>query len=342
MYTQNSSMKRLHTFLILILACPVLVVAQASELLIKNGSKGNYLEHKVMPKEGLFPLGRIYNVHPRHIANYNGLDFNKGLAIGQIIRIPLTDTNFNQKTNQGVPVYYKAGEKEGLMRISNINNKVTLENLRDWNNLASDNVDFGKKLIVGYIVSKEMKLVSPPLAVSEEKKETAKENNAPPVITEQKKDEVKELPKETKEEVKISDEKKEEPKTPIEIREPEKKSEIIPVRKTEASEEGFFRWHFQQQAKQQPASKNQTVTSGIFKTTSGWEDGKYYLLMDGIQPGTIVKITNPTNNKSVYAKVLGKMEGINLNKGLDIRISNAAASNLGVTEMDKFIVKMNY
>jgi hypothetical protein len=66
------------------------------------------------------------------------------------------------------------------------------------------------------------------------------------------------------------------------------------------------------------------------------------LLIDGIVPGTIVKVVNPTNNKSVYAKVLGQMEGINMNKGLDIRISNAAASNLGITETDKFIVKVNY
>ena len=48
----------------------------SQELLIKSGSKGSYLEHKVVAKEGLFPLGRKYNVHPRHIANFNGIDFN--------------------------------------------------------------------------------------------------------------------------------------------------------------------------------------------------------------------------------------------------------------------------
>jgi LysM repeat protein len=330
-------MKRFYFLPVFILTLPILAAAQTSELWVKNGDRGLYIEHKVIPKEGLFPLGRLYNIHPRHIANYNGLDFNKGLVIGQLIKIPLTDTNFNQRSNQGVPVYYRAGEKEGLTRISNVNNKVPLENLRSWNKLASDNVNFGTKLIVGYLVSKEMKTVALPVVI-EEKKAPVKEDK--PAISEEKKEEIKTPVTEIKEEIKVADEKKVDVK-PDETRQPEKKQEIIPATKMDAGE-GFFKWHFQQQAKQQPVSKDQAVTSGIFKTTSGWNDGKYYLLIDNVQPGTIVKITNPVNNKSIYAKVLGRMEGINLNKGLDIRISNAAASNLDVTETDKFIVKVNY
>ena len=96
--------------------CITIVLHQLSlsqDLVIKSGSKGLYLEHKVAAKEGLFPIGRMYNVHPRHIANFNGIDFNKGLAIGQKINIPLTDTNFKQDVNKGVPVYYIT-EKESL------------------------------------------------------------------------------------------------------------------------------------------------------------------------------------------------------------------------------------
>src|SRR5678810_1498980 len=105
----------------------------SQELVLKSGSKGMYLEHKVAAKEGLFPLGRMYNVHPRHIANFNGIDFNKGLAIGQKINIPLSDTNFKQTVNKGVPVYYKATEKESLANIS-VKSKAPVNNLRGWNN----------------------------------------------------------------------------------------------------------------------------------------------------------------------------------------------------------------
>jgi hypothetical protein len=105
---------------------------------------------------------------------------------------------------------------------------------------------------------------------------------------------------------------------------------------------GYFKNNFFQQVKTVPVTKDQTVTSSIFKTQSGWQDGKYYLLINGVEPGTIVKITNPSNSKTVYAKVLYAMDKIRENQGVDIRISDAAASSLAVSETDKFILKVNY
>jgi hypothetical protein len=73
---------------------------------------------------------------------------------------------------------------------------------------------------------------------------------------------------------------------------------------------GYFKNNFNQQLKTSPLTKEQTLTSSIFKTQSGWQDGKYYLLINGVEPGTIVKITNPSNSKTVYAKVLYSMDKI--------------------------------
>ena len=84
------------------------------------------------------------------------------------------------------------------------------------------------------------------------------------------------------------------------------------------------------------------VTAGIFKTASGWQDAKYYALIDGVEPGTIIRIVNPNNNKAVYAKVLDKMTGIRQNQGFNVRISNAAATALDISETDKFFVRVNY
>nr|WP_262919905.1 SH3 domain-containing protein [Niabella hibiscisoli] len=85
-----------------------------------------------------------------------------------------------------------------------------------------------------------------------------------------------------------------------------------------------------------------TLASGIFKTDRGWNDGKYYLLMDNAAPGSLVKLTNPANNKVVYAKVLGKMKGIQYSEGFDIRISEAAAQKLQLGSSDKFNVMVTY
>ena len=92
--------------MILVLICSsFLMQAQKADLYVKAGEKTLFLEHKVAPKESFFSIGRLYNVHPRHIASFNKADINKGLQIDQRIRIPLTDTNFTQKGNSGTPVY---------------------------------------------------------------------------------------------------------------------------------------------------------------------------------------------------------------------------------------------
>jgi hypothetical protein len=69
--------------------------------------------------------------------------------------------------------------------------------------------------------------------------------------------------------------------------------------------------------------------AGVFKSTSGWDDGKYYCLHNAASQGTIVKITNKANGKFVYAKVLDVMPDLRQNNALQIRISNAAADILG-------------
>src|SRR6185295_14967707 len=176
----------------------------SQDLLVKSGSKGLYLEHKVAAKEGLFPIGRMYNVHPRHIANFNGIDFNKGLAIGQKINIPLTDTNFKQDVNKGVPVYYVT-EKESLANIS-AKSKAQIGDLRGWNYLTTDNVSAGTKLIIGFLITNEMQgkvvTITPKAVVVEESVSNVKKAEEQKKQTEPA---VKETPPEVKEEPKKTD-----------------------------------------------------------------------------------------------------------------------------------------
>ena len=332
-------MKKLLTLVLSLFIC-VFIFSQ--DLVVKSGSKGLYLEHKVAPKEGLFPIGRLYNVHPRHIANFNGIDFNKGLSIGQLINVPLTDTNFKQNVNKGVPIYYVT-EKESLANIS-VKSKAQIGNLRGWNNLANDNVPAGTKLVVGFLITNELQdkvvTITPKApvvdaSVSNVKKTDDQQKQTEPVANKEA-DVKKEEPKKAEPEEKKID--------PPVVKEEPKKTETI-VKQPETIKDdgtGYFKANFFQQVKTSPQTKDQTVTSSIFKTTSGWQDGKYYLLINGVEPGTIVKLTNPSNSKTVFAKVLYSMDKIRVNQGVDIRISDAAASTLAVSETDKFILKVNY
>ena len=339
LYSNLVDMKNIVLYVCAFLFSSLIATAQKKDLLVKSNDTGLYLDHKVAPKESLFALGRLYNVSPKYLAAFNKIDINKGLLIDQKLRIPLTDTNFTQQGNSGTPVYYKVEDNEGLMTVSNKNKQVLLTNLRQWNNLSSDELKKDNKLIIGFLKTNAMASVTivmdpakaEPIKPEPVKTEPVKTPVEPLKEEKTKKEEEKEAEAELKAEEK--EEKKEKKDPPPVIKE---------TRKPAIDGQGYFQTHFEQQVRISPVSKNETVTSGIFKTTSGWQDAKYYLLIDKVAPGTIVKIVNPTNNKIVFAKVLGEMSGIRQNEGLNIRISNAAASALDVTEQDKFIVKVNY
>jgi hypothetical protein len=82
--------------------------------------------------------------------------------------------------------------------------------------------------------------------------------------------------------------------------------------------------------------------AGVFKSTSGWQDGKYYALMNNATVGTIVRITDPATGKMVYAKILGQLPEMKESAGLTIRISNAAAAELNQSADGRFNVQINY
>lgn len=98
---------------------------------------------------------------------------------------------------------------------------------------------------------------------------------------------------------------------------------------------GYFKTQYDENG------KNRTGFSGIFKSTSGWNDGKYYALMNNVTIGTIVKVNYPSTNKHIYAKVLGELPDMKESAGLSLRISDAAAKELGAVN-NKFNVEVKY
>jgi LysM repeat protein len=289
------------------------------KLLVAEGTGPDlYIVHTVAPKENYYSVGRMYNISPRDLAPYNKLTFETGLSLGQTIKIPLVANNFTQGTAAEenevlVPVYHITKPKEGLYRVSVTYNKVPVDVLKKWNKLQGDAVGTGTKLIVGFLkVHKDQS----PLASQAVKVDL---NDV----------------------VRKTDQTKQTVKTQEKISEPEPK-----VKKPVSDEPvetntrttgsinfngGKFKSLYNDQIRDR-ALENQFGTAAIFKTTSGWQDGKYYCFHNTAEPGTIIKITNNANGKSVYAKVLDAIPDIKQNAGLLLRISNSAADELGVTD----------
>lgn len=323
-------------YLLTIVFCFVYLCSfsQTDESIVKSGSKGLYIEHKVAAKENFYSLGRAYSIHPKHLAAFNALDMSKGLSVGQAINIPLTDSNFNRNESGGTPLYYKSALKQTVGTISAIS-KTPADNIRKWNSLTND-IAPNSSVIIGYLITSG----EVPAAVA-----SVSETPGPA--------ETKTVAESKKETIPVAKPKQDEPKGVVAVRKDPVKEESKIVIKEETFKinpeppaittgDGYFKANFTQQVKAFPLTKDETVTSGIFKTTNGLKDGKYYALLDGVEPGTIIKVINPANSKAVYAKVLGQMSGIRQNEGLNLRISNTAASMLEINETDKFIVKVNY
>lgn len=275
--------------------------------------------HTVGPKETIYSIGRTYNVHPRELAEYNKLDIGSGLTIGQIIKIPINkklaplDNAIKEKKSNLVknPIFHTVEKKENLFQIKMKYNKVSIDSLKKWNNLTSDAVNEGMQLIVGYSYIE-----------SDQVSRTITSETSSPVLSTNQSDVEKKG--EARAEKKSSDKKKKESSANSSI------SETAEIERPD--ENGYFRTSFEKQMK----NKQTTEEKGrirIFKSTSGWNDGKYYCLHNHASAGTIVKIFNQTNNRFIYAKVLDVIPDIEMNREMVLLLSNAGADKLGVSDI---------
>ncbi|MEO6404969.1 MAG: LysM peptidoglycan-binding domain-containing protein [Ferruginibacter sp.] len=316
-------------FLFLFLVIPSFGFAQ--QLMIEGAAPNQFLVHATAAKESFYSIGRLYNISPKEIAPYNKLILENGLTIGQVIKIPLTAANFVQSFSSAtdealVPVYYTVKKKETLFHIGSIN-KVSVADIKTFNKLKTDAAIPGAKLIVGYLKVKKDLSAYASKAVknvpAEKPMEIVEHALDKPKIDEP----LKTVTAPVTQTVPANN-------PPVKAVE----QTVSAVTKSGNASEGFFKGLYTSQAAQK-STHDEKGMGGVFKSTSGWEDGKYYCLQNKATAGTIIKIT--ANNMTVYAKVLDAMPDMKQNEGMLIRISSAAAASLGVTD-GKFECSLNY
>lgn len=347
-YQQNSvSLQRnsliMKKILFLFFLSPLFTKAQDKPLVAEGISPSLYVTHKVAPKENYYSIGRVYNISPKDIAPFNNLVLESGLSLGQLVKIPLNSTNFFQSGDAAsdetfVPVYYTVKGREGLYRVAVNHNNLPLETLKQWNNVKGDAVKNGTKLIVGYLkVKTELSGLSKngigtyinakavAAAKPEETKAAAPDKKAATTA------EIKTVNED------VVTAKKEPAKAVKETPAAESKKAV----KVKSNTGESFKSIYETQIKNAETAVEEG-TAGVFKSTSGWTDKKYYCLHNSAVPGTILKITNPVNRKFVFAKVLDLMPDIKQNEGLLLLVSNAAAAELGAAEGISFNCLINY
>lgn len=312
-------------YCLLILICVAGLYASAQQKLMIKG-KGNalYIEHKVGEKESLSSVGRLYGITASQLARFNGKSPSALLGKNSSIKVPLKIQDI-QTVNTGAPVYHTVGKGDNLFKIAQVYNKVPLTQLKKWNKISVNAVKNGQEIIVGFLKLNMEQAVVPKTitteVVAEKSNETVTANtdksvsvvNDPVVKTENKPDATKSST--------------------------ESQKETIAVLTPESDDEGFFASLYLKHDITL-VQKSLSGTAATFKTISGWTDRKYYVLVNGITPGTIVRITT-SNDKSICARVLGPLPETKGAENLVLRLSNAAASVLDMKDL-QFTVTLTY
>ncbi len=313
---RNEIMSKFYFILLLVSFFTISVMAQ-DKIIVHGQSPKLYIWHTVVSKENLYSISSAYYVSTAVVAKQNKLKEKSILKPGKKIKIPLNKNNFTQsiKINNSnyIPLYYVVNKKESLSMIAKKNGKLNIDLLKKWNRLNNNKIKPSQKIIIGFLIRK-----SEQSAIIESDK-TNQDFNI-------KSDNGYDIQEKPKSDIQIVTSKFD---TAV-VNELMNNSE-----NAEASEdEGFFVDSFPV-ANKYNQQHTRTGRVATFKSTSGWTDKKYFVLMNDLPIGTIVRITNLDNNRSICAKVIGGLPAIKSNNNLLIRVSSAAAHTLKI--IDKMI-----
>lgn len=306
------------------------------------GGKKFFL-HKVQPKETWTSVARKYKISLADLQNANsGVSV---LKYNQIIQVPATESNKDLSTesidqekvqppsSQSKPStttkkgskYHVVVKGETLYRISKENN-VTVEQIKEWNNLSSNNVALGQRLKVGEDGSSAPKEVVETQSTPQEvqpKKESNKEIERPIVVAKDK--EVVKTP------------------APTEVKQVPVKPDTNSTLPEVYNNPGASRNSTIEKDPKTGASVEKITETGVatWMTDGELNQNKFYALHRTAPVGTIMKVTNRMNNNSVYVKVVGMLPDTGDNKNVMIKITQAAAQRIGALDQ-RFTAELSY
>ncbi|HEY0742855.1 MAG TPA: LysM peptidoglycan-binding domain-containing protein [Chryseosolibacter sp.] len=327
-----------------------------------------FVIHKVDEKETLFAISRRYKVTVDAILEYNK-DVDKGLEIGQIIKVPYTP---RPTVKQGDGVVHTVEPKETMFSISR-KYGVTTDEIKQWNSLTDNTLSIGQTLVIrkknGSLTTQPTTVMSKNGIHTVAQQETLFSIAKQYGITQQ---QLKEWNNLQTNELKIGQTlfvaqpersvgvQKSEPaktqaqevtkETPVIKQEPAKQEPVVkkepePVRNNETAKQPV-------QTTEQPVptirisesvkNGSETVQGGLAELIEGTEGNRKYLALHRTAPiGTILKVRNEMNNREVFVRVTGKLPDTALTDKVIIRISKSAYDRLGAIDQ-RFRVEVTY
>jgi LysM repeat protein len=260
--------------------------------------------HVVAAKETMFSISKAYNVSVDEIKQWNNLKDNS-LSVGQeliIKRKPASSaTPVVVAPNASRKGVHTVAQKETMFSIAKQYN-VSVDQLKEWNNLQSNDLSIGQNLYVtqpakGSTPVKETAAVAV-VKTPEPTTQVQTNTQASPQTNTQ---------------------------TPTQTTSPAVKEQPQTIRISESTK-----------------NSDEVIESGMAELIEGTEGNRKYLALHRTAPvGTILKIRNEMNNREVFVRVMGKLPDNAMTDKIVIRISRSAYDRLGAID-PKFRVQVTY
>lgn len=303
-----------------------------------------FVIHRVDEKETLYGISRRYGVTVNQILEYNPTA-DAGLEVGQILKVPYVPRSKPQPAQGNI---HKVAEKETLFSISRMYN-VTVDELKQWNNLADNALSVGQELVIRKsesIVSPQPMPAPPPVKSIQSVHTVAAKETLYSIARKYgvSVQQLKEWNGLTTEELKVGQQllvaqpvyNKEQPVvttiTEQPVTENSQKEVIAPV--VDVSKPVIIT--------EPVRNANEIVESGLAELIDGTEANRKYLALHRTAPvGTILKVRNELNGREVFVRVIGKLPDTALTDKLIIRISKSAYDRLGAID-PRFRVEVTF
>ena len=316
----------------------VTVLSYLDTIFIQNDSIfGKYFMHRVAPKQTLYSLCRFYGLKTTQLQELNPALKVRMIQVDELLKVPISAklirvTELPKNRASFTPVFYEVKPSEGLLNISRNYFGIKPEKLMKLNGMTSPELKLGQLLLLGWvpldIFSK--KVETPAIIVADKNVSASKANptstKTPPNISSTKAPITETSPKSTEKNKAIikatiteavAKVEKEEAKTNTPASNKEKFEESSTVLKRN-SEQGAAFWH-----------KELKGSKGL------------YVLHKSAAVGSIISITNPMFNTTIYAKVAGTIPANTYPDDIKVIVSPEVAAKLGAKDA-KFFTRISY
>jgi LysM repeat protein len=279
---------------------------------------GGGIIHVVAAKETMFSISKAYGVSVDEIRQWNNLKDNT-LSIGQEIVIKKRNTSAASNTatqptttrQTTTPATNAASThtveaKETLYSIAN-KYDITVQQLKEWNNLQSNELDIGQTIYVKQPSRNATPVRRDTSATTQQSVVTVRQNTTTQPV------------------------KNDVPKNDT----PPVKNDTPPRETVKANTETI-------RISESVKNGDEILEKGIAELIEGTDGNRKYLALHRTAPvGTILKVRNELNNREVFVRVMGKLPDTALTDKVVIKISKSAYDRLGAID-PRFRVEVTY